>query len=129
VVALVRIRLAGDEPIAVESVVLHGRCAAVVMQADLEAGSLHDALRAGGFEPARGRATIAAAGASDEDARLLGVERGSPLLVERRVIVDLRGRPLEATESRYPAARYALEVDFEVEAARERLAGRRRRAG
>jgi GntR family transcriptional regulator len=116
VVSLVRIRLADEEPVALESVALHGRCAEVVMHADLEQGSLHDVLRSGGFVPARGRATIDARQAGEEDARLLGVPRGWPLLVERRVIVDQRGRPLESTESRYPGARYALDVDFEVEA-------------
>jgi len=122
VVALVRIRLADDVPIAVEAVALHGRCAAVVMAADLETGSLHEALRGAGFVPARGRATLAAGAASAEDANLLGVAPGTPLLVERRVIVDLRGRPLESTESRYPADRYALDVDFEVEGTRDRAA-------
>jgi GntR family transcriptional regulator len=123
VVALVRIRMADDEAIALESVRLHGRCAAAVMHADLEGGSLHEALRAAGHVPARGRATITAATAGEEDARLLGVPRGSPLLAERRVIVDQRGRPLESTESRYPADRYALDVDFEVEAAPDRPGG------
>jgi len=122
VVALIRIRLADDLPIALEAVALHGRCAAAVMHADLETGSLHEALRGGGFVPARGRATLAAGAASADDARLLGVTPGTPLLIERRVIVDLGGRPLESTESRYPADRYALDVDFEVEAARERAA-------
>ncbi len=125
VVALTRLRLADDKPIAVERVALHGRCAGVVMHADLESGSLHDALRAGGFVPARGRATIDAEPASDEDARILGVEKGTPLLVERRVIVDLRGRPLESTESRYPGDGYALDVDFEVEVARDRASNGR----
>ena len=124
VVALVRIRIADDRPMAVETVALHGRCAGVVMRADLEAGSLHDALRDAGFVPVRGRATLAAKAASPDDARLLGIPAGTPLLVERRVIVDQRGRPLESTESRYPADRYALDVDFEVEAARERSASR-----
>jgi GntR family transcriptional regulator len=122
VVALVRIRLADDLPIALESVALQGRCAAAVMQADLETGSLHEALRGSGFVPARGRATITAGTASADDAHLLDVAPGTPLLVERRVIVDQRGRPLESTESRYPADRYALDVDFEVEASRERAA-------
>jgi GntR family transcriptional regulator len=125
VVALLRIRLADDLPLAVESVALHERCAGVVMHADLETGSLHDALRAGGFVPARGRATIGAEPASPEDARHLGITAGEPLLVERRVIADLRGRPLESTESRYPGARYALHVDFEVEAAGQGVADRR----
>ncbi len=84
---------------------LHGRAAGVVMSADLESGSLHDALRAGGLVPARGRATIDAETAGEEDARLLGIAPGSALLVERRLILDLRGRPLESTESRYPGDR------------------------
>jgi GntR family transcriptional regulator len=129
VVALVRIRMADDVPIALEAVALHGRCAAVVMAADLETGSLHEALRGAGFVPARGRATLAAGAASAEDAQLLGVAPGTPLLVERRVIVDLRGRPLESTESRYPADRYALDVDFEVEGARDRAARGRDQGG
>jgi GntR family transcriptional regulator len=90
------------------------------MHADLESGSLHEELRGAGFVPARGRATLAAGAASTDDAGLLGVPPGTPLLVERRVIVDLGGRPLESTESRYAADRYALDVDFEVETARER---------
>ena len=127
VVALIRIRLADDQPIALEAVALHGRCAGAVMTADLETGSLHEALRCGGFVPARGRATLSAGAASTDDARLLGIPPGTPLLVERRVIVDLRGRHLESTESRYPADRYALDVDFEVEAAREPAASRQHR--
>ncbi len=127
VVSLVRIRLADDAAIALESVALHARSADAVMSADLETGSLHEALRGAGLVPARGRATLTAGAASTDDARLLGIPPGTPLLVERRVIVDLRGRPLESTESRYPADRYALDVDFEVEAARER--GSRRPSG
>jgi len=124
VVALIRIRIADDEAIAIESVALHGRCADAVMDADLETGSLHEALRGAGFVPARGRATLTAGAASPDDARLLGTPPGTPLLVERRIIVDQRARPLELTESRYPADRYALDVDFEVEAAREQAASR-----
>jgi GntR family transcriptional regulator len=37
------------------------------------------------------------------------------MLVERRVIVDGQGRPLEATETRYAAERYAIDVRFDVE--------------
>jgi GntR family transcriptional regulator len=45
----------------------------------------------------------------------LGVKTGEPLLVERRVIADVAGRPVEATESRYPGGRYALNVRFDVD--------------
>lgn len=115
VVLLRRLRLADSRPVALETAVLVVRTAPVVMAADLEAGSLHEVLTAAGLHLRRGSATITAEAASPEDVRLLGVGRGSPLLVERRTISDGQGRPLEATESRYPGDRYALEVRFEVE--------------
>ncbi|HYO43513.1 MAG TPA: GntR family transcriptional regulator [Candidatus Limnocylindrales bacterium] len=115
VVLVRRLRLADAEPIALETAVLVRRTAEVVMAADLETGSLHEALGAAGLVLRRGNATITAEAATAEDVRLLGVSRGAPLLVERRVIADVGGRPVEATESRYPGERYALDVRFEVE--------------
>jgi len=115
VVVVRRVRCADGKPIAVETARLLRRTAAAVMGADLEHGSLHEALARGGHHLRRGTATIGAEAATHEDARLLGIRRGDPLLVERRVISDARGRRLEATESRYPADRYALDVLFEVE--------------
>lgn len=115
IVVLVRLRLADGRPMAVESTILDRRVAAVVTSADLEAGSLHEALAAAGHVLRRGSATITADAATREDARLLEIRPGDPLLVERRIIVDRQGRTLEATESRYPADRYALDVSFDVE--------------
>ena len=115
VVVVRRLRLADDEPIALETAVLVRRTADVVMAADLEAGSLHEALARAGLHLRRGNATITAEAATPEDVRLLGVDRSAPLLVERRVIADTQGRPVEATESRYPGDRYALDVRFEVD--------------
>ena len=86
------------------------------MTADLEAGSLHETLGRAGIVLHRGTGTISAAAATAEDARLLAVRTGDPLLVERRVIVDMHGRRVEATESRYVADRYGLDVQFDVEA-------------
>jgi GntR family transcriptional regulator len=115
VVAVRRVRLADDEPIALEHAVLQERTGPVLLRADLATGSLHAALLEAGFVPTKGQATIWAEAASDDDAGLLRVRHGEPLLVERRVIVDERGRPLERTESRYAADRYALVVGFSVE--------------
>ncbi len=115
VVMVRRLRLADGEPIALETAVLATRTAEVVLAADLEHGSLHEALSAAGLHLRRGNATITAEAALPEDVRLLAVARGSPLLVERRVISDAARRPVEATESRYPGDRYALDVRFEVD--------------
>ena len=116
VVHLRRLRFADEEPIAIESVVLIGGCADAVMTADLTHGSLHETLARSGYVLRRGTGTIAAAAATAEEARLLGLRTGDPLLVERRIIVDAHGRRIEATESVYPADRYALDVQFDVEA-------------
>ena len=115
VVALYRVRLADGQPVATELAVLAPRCIEAVMGADLEGGSLHETLIAAGLVPTRGRATIEARAAGRDDAALLGVAVGDPLLVERRLIFDQRGRPIERTESRYVADRYGLNVGFSVE--------------
>jgi GntR family transcriptional regulator len=115
VVLLRRLRTADGVPIAIETAVLVLRTADVVMAADLEGGSLHEALARAGLHLRRGKATISAEAATPDDARLLGLEEGTPLLVERRVIADIHGRAVEATESRYPGDRYALDVRFDVE--------------
>lgn len=116
IIHLRRLREADDEPIAIESAILIGACADAVMTADLAQVSLHDTLGRAGFVLCRGTSTIAAAAATAEEARLLMVHKGDPLLVERRVILEQHGRRVEATESVYAAERYALEVQFEVEA-------------
>ena len=115
IVHLRRLRQADNEPIALESSILIGACADAVMTADLAHGSLHETLARAGFVLSRGTGTITAATASAEEARLLGIRTGDPLLVERRVILDKGGREVEVTESVYSADRYALEVQFEVE--------------
>lgn len=117
IVFLRRVRCADGEPIALETALLVGQLSPVVMGADLRHDSLHAILAAAGSGLRRGTATVTAASASKEDARLLGVPHGDPMLVERRVILDGHGRPIEATESRYAASRYAINVRFDVEEA------------
>ena len=121
VVQLDRLRQADGQPIAKESTVLIGACADAVMAADLVDGSLHETLARAGFVLRRGTGTISASAATTEDARLLATSPGKPLLVERRIIMDGRGRRIEATESRYLADRYGLVVSFDVEAPAARV--------
>jgi GntR family transcriptional regulator len=118
VIEVRRIRLADGVAIAIERAALHPRCASAVLGVDLEGHSLHERLVAAGVGPTRGSATLRAEEANAEDAALLDVRPGAALLVERRLILDRRGLPVELTESRYAADRYALQVDFLVEDAR-----------
>jgi GntR family transcriptional regulator len=115
VVHLRRLRLADEVPMAIESTILVRSCGPAVMAADLSHGSLHEALHRAGIVLRRGASTIGAANATHADARLLGLRAGGALIVERRVIADGHGRRVEATESRYRADRYALDVRFDVD--------------
>jgi GntR family transcriptional regulator len=115
VVIVRRLRLADGVPIALEHAAFPGYLADAIFEADLEQGSLHATLVGAGRIPTAGQATIRADTAEKAEAKLLGVSPGAALLVERRLIGDQHGRPLELTESRYVAERYALDVDFVVE--------------
>ncbi|MFC7529678.1 GntR family transcriptional regulator [Actinoplanes sp. GCM10030250] len=113
VITISRVRLADDEPIALERAVYPGTLSAL-LDADLT-GSVHEALVVLGRTPVRGSATLTAQSASEEDARELDVPVGSALLVEERLILDLEQRPVELSESRYAGSRYRLDVAFGVE--------------
>jgi GntR family transcriptional regulator len=115
VIAVRRLRVADDEPVAIEEAVFPAAIAPLIEHADLEHESLHDTLVEGGHVPTMGRARLGAEAAGAEDSLLLDVPEGSPLLVEKRVIHDQDGRPLELCESRYAGARYGLDVQFDVE--------------
>jgi GntR family transcriptional regulator len=118
VIAVRRLRVADAEPVAIEEAVFPATIATLIQTADLEQRSLHDTLVEGGHVPTMGRARLGAEAAGPDDAELLGVAPGSPLLVEKRVIHDQDGRPLELCESRYAGERYGLDVQFDVELSR-----------
>ncbi|TMR96350.1 GntR family transcriptional regulator [Nonomuraea basaltis] len=114
VIAVERVRLADDLPIALERALFPGTLRGL-LEADLEHGSLHAALIALGRTPARGHARIGAATAGEREAGVLAVNPGAPLLVEHRLILDQNDEPLELTDSLYVAARYGLDVAFTVD--------------
>jgi GntR family transcriptional regulator len=111
VVAISRLRLADDVPLAIEHAALPAECAGVLAD-DLETGSLHESLVARGYVPALSRAWIRARIASAAAARLLEIPPRSALLVERRIIYDPDGLPLEHTETTYNAGNYAIDAVF-----------------
>jgi GntR family transcriptional regulator len=115
VLVLRRVREANGEPVALETAVFPAKLVGELLDGDVEAASVFATLASAGLVPSAGRAAISAEAASAEDAKLLGVKRGEPLLVERRLIHDEKGVPLELTASRYVGTRYGLDVDFDVE--------------
>lgn len=108
VIRIERVRLANDTPIALEIVVLPEWLSAVLDE-DLEFGSLHLYLRQLGHGPHEAWSWVSARLASAGEAKLLNVQKGSALLVERRVVLDVTGLPIEHTETAYVASRYAID--------------------
>jgi len=115
VVVLRRVRLADGKPLAVERAVFPAERVGAALDGDLERRSLFQTLVSAGLVPTTGTAALSAEAASAEDARLLRMRKGAPLLVERRLIHDQDGNPLEWTESRYVGSRYGIDVEFDVE--------------
>jgi len=114
VVAITRVRLADDVPVALEKAVFPGELQEL-LDVDVSTRSLHEALIDLGRNPQRGYSSIEADVAGDLDAHLLGITVGSALLIERRLILDQADRPLELTETRYVGNRYVLDVAFQVD--------------
>jgi GntR family transcriptional regulator len=114
VVLVRRERLADDRPMALERTLLIPACAAV-LGADLERGSLHEALADLGFRPAVARGSIRPQPAGSEDAETFEVPLGEPLLVETRLVFDADGKPIEHTESRYSPRRYVLDIELHAD--------------
>lgn len=112
VVAISRVRLFGDLPVAIEHATFPAALE-TLLSADLETGSLHNALHRMGLHPTLGSSVLTARTA-DDDAPELDVSSTTAMLVETRSITDQHGAPLEYTVSSYVAHRYALQVDFSV---------------
>jgi GntR family transcriptional regulator len=111
VVLVRRLRLADDLPMAVEQTLVIPACAGI-LGADLETGSLHEALEALGHAPAFARGTITPALAGPEEERLLEAPPGTPMLVETRVVYDESNTPIEHTETRYSPTRYVFDTEL-----------------
>lgn len=107
-----RLNLAGEEPFAIVTVWVPAALGAQLSRADVERSTFYDLLPLRGVELASATQTINAVAADREEARLLNVPVGSPLLACRRVTRDRGGRPAIVSDHRYPGHRTLFEVDF-----------------
>jgi GntR family transcriptional regulator len=115
IVSIRRVRLADGTPMAVDHSCLTPDCAAV-LACDLEKGSLHEALRSIGREPTVALSWIGARLGTPLETKLLDMPHRSPVLIERRIISDQFGKPLEFTTSVFNADRYVIDAVFTLAA-------------
>ena len=104
-----RLRVAGDDPIAL----MHNYVPASLLEIerqDLEQTGLYELFRKGGIQPHIATQRIGARKAGDQEAELLEIEPGDPVLTMNRVAYDTSGRPIEYGSHRYPAESYSLEM-------------------
>jgi GntR family transcriptional regulator len=111
VVKVARVRVGNGTPLAVETAHLHPRCS-FLLDFDLSSMSMHALLEARGIIPTQAVGTLVAVPASAEDTGLLDIAPGSPVLVERRRIVDQHGSRIESTETRYVGPMYVLDIQL-----------------
>lgn len=106
---LERLRLAGDEPLAMMRNWLPPRFADITGE-DLERNGLYTLLRARGGHPQVARQQIGARTASPREARLLHTRRSAPVLTMSRRAFDGAGAALELGSHCYRSDSYSIEV-------------------
>lgn len=103
VARFVRVRLADDQPLAIERAAIPARHLPDPRAVE---GSLYAALTERGLRPVRALQHLRAAAAGESDARLLGIEPGSPVMATMRYGYLADGRAIEFTRSVYRGDRY-----------------------
>lgn len=111
VVSMLRLRLADDEPIAVERIAFPAEIGQHILDFDTDSGSIHRVLLDKGIDFESITRTVSAMLATDEDARLLGIAPGSPLLRLGLVASDKQGHILEFADYRYNAEDLAMHLN------------------
>ena len=81
-----------------------------IRREDLERTGLYEVFREGGIRPHVAAQQVGARKAGAEEAELLEIEPGDPVLTMTRVAYDAGGRPIEYGSHSYPAESYWFEM-------------------
>ncbi len=110
---LKRLRMADENPMAVETAYLTHRLFPTLMEEDLGNQSLYETLKLK-FNTAAARATqqMEAIACPSEEARLLGMHKGCPILHIYRTTYNQDNRPFENVESYYRSDSYIFHVEI-----------------
>jgi GntR family transcriptional regulator len=119
-----RLRLLDGEVVMVERTTVIEEVGRLLLDCDLDVGSVYGQLGARGVEFAEAQQTIAAIGAGAEDAVLLGIPRRSPILEVRRRALDPEGMPLEWAHDRYRGDAFEITIHNQHALARSGVAMR-----
>lgn len=111
VLRLSRVRLSDNDPLAVEHAVVP-----LFAVGDGEVGeSLYETLKQNGYMPVRALQRLRSAIADKQEAALLGIVDGSPILHIERHSFLANGRAIEVTKSSYRGDRYDFIAELKLE--------------
>lgn len=108
-IAIARLRHAGQTPLAVLHNWLPARCGEV-SERELERDGLYALLRTRGIRPVVAQQSIGARNATAQERRLLDITRSQPVLTMSRQAYDAEGRGVEFGMHCYRADQYAVDV-------------------
>lgn len=112
VIKLVRLRFVNDEPLVISTTFLPYRSFPGLENEDFTTTSLYVVLREKyGARLGRGTRVIEASPCTDEEAELLGIAPGEPLLVLNGTMCDSEGRPIECGFARHRGDRSQIEIE------------------
>jgi len=105
-----RLRLLDGDPVLVERATFIESVGRLLLDCDLDGGSVYEQLGQRGIDFAEAHQTIAAVAAGAEDAALLEVPRRTPLLEVRRQASGPDGAPLEWSRDRYRGDAFEITI-------------------
>jgi GntR family transcriptional regulator len=108
---LERIRTIDGQPVMIERTIFPIAIGELLATVDLTQESVYAVLASRGIVPATARHRIEATPANGNDAALLGIARGSPLLRVERLGFDRNQRPLEWSIDSYRGDRANFEIE------------------
>ncbi len=107
-----RLRLGDGRPMALEEASLPQSLVEGIEEHDLSRGSLYEFLKSRQIELQGAHQTLEAILADEEQAMLLAVPQGAPLLLLERLSYDQFGRPAEFVRAVYRGDRYRFYVEL-----------------
>lgn len=105
-VSLRRLRRLNGITVAIDSSLVPAELLAGATAEQFRTGSLYETLQRNGSRPARADYEVEAVAAGSDEAKLLGVDVGTPLLSARQIATDAHGRRIERGRIIYRGDRY-----------------------
>jgi len=107
-----RLRLADDEPMAIETAYVPLGNLPDFTEAKVATGSLYEVMRERGIEIAHATQTLEASQAKATEATILNIKNKAPVLLIERTTYAAGGEPIEFVKSVYRGDRYKFAIDL-----------------